>query len=89
VPVDEEPIPDFLRDHLDLSDAAVAEAGLPDDLLAPLSAVGMVVNSWRTRASKHVEDAAPLDIQGPFVETYKRSQSPPRVGDRSPLAESA
>jgi hypothetical protein len=43
----EEPIPDSLREHLDRTDAAVARAGLSDDVLSTMAAVGAVVSWWR------------------------------------------
>jgi hypothetical protein len=43
----EEPVPDSLREHLDRTDAAVADAGLPDDVLSTMAAVGAVVSWWR------------------------------------------
>jgi hypothetical protein len=44
---DEGPITEALREHLERTDAAVAELGAPDDVLAPIAAVGVVVSSWR------------------------------------------
>lgn len=46
---DEEPISDSLREHLERTDAAVAELDVVDDVLATIAAVGMVVTSWRNR----------------------------------------
>ncbi|GAB3236912.1 hypothetical protein GCM10027447_35640 [Glycomyces halotolerans] len=47
LPETEKAVPEFLREHLDRTDAAVAELGVPDDVLASIAAVGMVVTSWR------------------------------------------
>jgi hypothetical protein len=44
---DEEPITDSFREHLERTGAAVAERGVPDDVMAPLASVGMVVSAWR------------------------------------------
>lgn len=44
---DEEPITDSLREQFARTDAAVAERGVPDDVLAPLAAIGVVVSAWR------------------------------------------
>lgn len=44
---DEEPITDSLRAQFRRTDAAVAEKGVPDDVLAPLAAIGVVVSAWR------------------------------------------
>ncbi|MQM25649.1 hypothetical protein [Glycomyces albidus] len=43
----EEPITDSLREQFARTDSAVAERGVPDDVLAPLAAVGVVVSAWR------------------------------------------